>query len=873
MPATINGIGTHYYGAKSKSSHLGTCGSCGRAATLTSYDTREWFCFAFIPLIPIRKFRILDECSSCQRHNRLSAAEFSRQLAETTAPMREAMRRSPRDPQPYAELIHTLVGWGMRTEAERELDSAVALFPQNVDLILLASQLAADRADYERALSFYQAAYQAAPQNSATSYGCGWTLYHLERHEEAVPMLQRAASFDESKRGALYLLGLSQKTLSRWNEALHAFQQLLSLEPGYAQDKKFLRLIRECKEKLGYELTDAERRAGRSWWPFGRKKKWTGPKEPAMVRPALKWAGLALLVLIAAAWGFTAWDEQKHIDVYVDNGLDRPVHAELGALRFDLGPSSHRLQKLGPGAHTIVVREQDGKDLERHSFNIAEASLWDTLWHDRFFVYNIAARRVYRRAVHGYAKNAEDSSYDEELVALQRFFEQRDVDYAFTSVPESIKIDSRTSGAVKKVAFSPADDVDLAAYAVIRAREGKSEEAKTAIERAVSTSPCHNGTRRTQIYMAGLFGSNDGASVAARQWVRDCGETDVDAHRAYQDVFTSQGRRDALREEYRKLLDGSPQSGRLHYLYGRVAKDPKVSIDEHEQALRLDPKLVWPRVALGHVLAEEGRYDDAIREYDTALAAGGYDPSVVSYYAMVWIAKGDPGGGVARIDEIRKRNPDDYHVLQARWLLALAMGEWLTAEQMQKSLARFDDPLDTFLRGVRLARLRGDAGIDARLEEAMRQEELRGVAAQERIQRLLEKRAFAEAEMAIAQAEKTVEPAQRAMLQAYTAAGYLLQGDARAADKLLASAAKNAGDDRLTGAVVQGLQGKISPEEVMSMMREYDATEYGWFVTAVRAAVAKDRAAAARSFDRTIRASSTLGFPYLEAKSFATLMQ
>ena len=59
MPATINGIGTHYYGAQNRSARVDTCKFCRRSATLSSYDTREWFCVIFIPVIPMRKFRIL----------------------------------------------------------------------------------------------------------------------------------------------------------------------------------------------------------------------------------------------------------------------------------------------------------------------------------------------------------------------------------------------------------------------------------------------------------------------------------------------------------------------------------------------------------------------------------------------------------------------------------------------------------------------------------------------------------------------------------------------------------------------------------------------------------------------------------------------
>ena len=126
MPYTLNGIGTHYYGAANRSARVDVCQSCGRSATLSSYDTREFFCIVFIPIIPLGKYRILNDCSSCRRHHRVSAADFAQQVDDRTAPLREAIRRSPRDPQPYVDLVSTLIGWEMRADAERELESAIA---------------------------------------------------------------------------------------------------------------------------------------------------------------------------------------------------------------------------------------------------------------------------------------------------------------------------------------------------------------------------------------------------------------------------------------------------------------------------------------------------------------------------------------------------------------------------------------------------------------------------------------------------------------------------------------------------------------------------------------------------------------------------
>src|SRR5205814_7889273 len=107
------------------------------------------------------------DCSSCRRHHRIAADEFKQKLAEATAPLRDVMKRSPRDPQTHIALIRTLIGWEMRADAQRELDAAVGLFPQNADVVLLAAQMAVGRRELEAAKPLYERAYGIDPANSA----------------------------------------------------------------------------------------------------------------------------------------------------------------------------------------------------------------------------------------------------------------------------------------------------------------------------------------------------------------------------------------------------------------------------------------------------------------------------------------------------------------------------------------------------------------------------------------------------------------------------------------------------------------------------------------------------------------------------------
>ena len=77
MPQRINGIGTSYLGKSNVLSRTGECEACRRGAHLTSYDTRLWFTFFFIPVIPLGKKRILDYCASCTTHRAVPLAEWA----------------------------------------------------------------------------------------------------------------------------------------------------------------------------------------------------------------------------------------------------------------------------------------------------------------------------------------------------------------------------------------------------------------------------------------------------------------------------------------------------------------------------------------------------------------------------------------------------------------------------------------------------------------------------------------------------------------------------------------------------------------------------------------------------------------------------
>src|ERR1041385_6063699 len=99
MPHTVNGIGTHYYGARNEQSRVGICEFCRRDTVLRSYDTRLWFVILFIPIIPLGKKRILNYCSACTRHRVLALAEWEKIKNQNLSEAMAGMAANPQDPK------------------------------------------------------------------------------------------------------------------------------------------------------------------------------------------------------------------------------------------------------------------------------------------------------------------------------------------------------------------------------------------------------------------------------------------------------------------------------------------------------------------------------------------------------------------------------------------------------------------------------------------------------------------------------------------------------------------------------------------------------------------------------------------------------
>ena len=865
MPYTINGIGTHYYGRANASARNGTCDSCHRNATLTSYDTRECFCVVFIPIIPLTRYRIMDECSSCRRHRRLPLQQFKQHLESEIAPLRAAIAANPSDALAHEKLIRTLIGFRMTAEAEDAARKAVETLPQNAILCRLTGAILSGKGDLGGAAAYLRRATNLDPSDHSARAALGNVLYLQQNFTEAARQLEEARRLAPDDRPAIYQLGECYVQLERWPDALAAYQSIAGPTP----EKIVLRRIAECKRKLGYELTPAERRAARRWWPFGRR----GPKKVkvasvsagAQVRPKVVLVGVVAVIAIgiigAAIWGFY---KGRNVDVFFDSAIPRTTFNVDGDTFSPDAPPAHRT--LSPGKHHVIVTDHNGKTIETRDIDIENEGF---SFGGRKYVYNTAALRVYKRASIDYAANENDAGYSEELVALQPFFTIDHLDYVFEMPPQTVELSSGQSKTTKHAFLTT--PMTLEQFAQARLSENNLGDAEKALRIVTTFDPCNARARNLLVGTRLQQKAGDDAVAIAKNGITACASDPISGHRLYQHAKRQLGRDEELLAEYKSELDAHPNSATAHYLYGRLLSGPDNAIPQHRIAIALDPKLGWAHAALAYELMAEGAYSDAMHEFDAALRTPQHDDGTLLYYTYAAIASGQSAAAHELVDPATARleTPNQW---QAKWLLALADKRWVAAKQLYGR----DTSPDAWFAAARLYKLSGDADAYAKhLASADRNKDLRQAAALMHFCDAIESGDWRNAALRL---DAVPEHEHAYLLRLYAAAATMIGGNAPDGAAQLAAVTKLIDDDKdldsmsrkVLASLASGLSTGDETTTIRAMHDDIGKIKDAYFLLGARALARGDRAHAKELFRRSAAASFDLSFPMLAAQRLAS---
>lgn len=867
MPYTLNGIGTRYVGRGSLSTRNGTCAFCGRPAVLSFYDTREFFCFVFIPLIPLWKFRIQSDCSSCRRHHRIAWKEFQALVEARVGPLRADAERG-RDPDPHVRLVEALADLQLFREAEAAATRGLVVAPDHGRLNALLGELLASRGDERAATPHLRKAVAASRDDAQGRLALGRNLGRLGLHDEAIRELDEALRLDPTLFEATAMLADRYVALGRHAEALQQLERLVSMRPELGSNRSILAQLKLCKETLGYPVSDAERKAARRWWPFGRLSFGRGVPAVSDWRKIGIAVGVLAAIFTVVPFGL-AWWRQRHVPLYLDNALEVPVTVELDGEAIPLPPGPVVERTVPPGAHRLVTKGPKG-EIERLDATVEARGFLDVLTEPRFYVYDVAAARIYRRERIGYSADEASRTYHQELIAFQTFFSQPSADFTFSGAPETVRVDSR-QGSVTREAFSAARDVDYVDLGIARWDEGKKDDAEKAVRKAIQLRPCSGKARRNLSSILEYTERVDGALASAREWIADCPGVVVQAHRTYQVLMQGAGQGPNVAEEYRQRLAEHPDVAEWHYLYGRLLPEPGPRLNELREAIRLNPGLLWAHAGLGYDLLAREEHGEAFRELSTALPLTADEPGVAQAFAAAAVGAKEGPAAARTLTDLLRRSPRDEDADQALWLLQVATGEWDAAERSLRSRRQGGaDPDETWRRALQLARLRGlDAEVDGLLDPRHVPAGLAVTAALARFEVALERDG---SPSAVSRLESELQAAKGAVPPLYEfheAASLLLAGGVEAgrakAAALMATARSR---EPVIAVCAAELVGAVGPGVALDQARRtgYPYLRHAYFAGAVRARLDGNVARARELFERCAGSTLDGAFPLLLAR-------
>jgi tetratricopeptide (TPR) repeat protein len=344
---------------------------------------------------------------------------------------------------------------------------------------------------------------------------------------------------------------------------------------------------------------------GKGWHFFARAAL------PPKARRMRRVTGIAVAVLTAwLAW--TVYWTGAHTDLYVFNGFDRPVIAQVGAQRSMVLPRKHAVFGDLPLQSTTVAAswQDEDKPFETLDVNLAHHGRHTAL-------YNVADRAVLSVDYVVYGEGEPPAGRWLERGPVL-FLDER-IDYLFATPPDSKSVSEGSS--IRNSVLAPADegvDVDEVVMALFNMDRG---EQALAVAKAELLVHPEDG-QLLAVTLQTVLQDDFDAQVALARSSLERAPNAVDVHRAYQDLWPA-GRRDALRQEYATLLAAHPRSPMHHYLVGRLAEDGSDEAASHyNAALALDRAYAPVFRALGYHEIVRGRWVEALAQYERFARVG-----------------------------------------------------------------------------------------------------------------------------------------------------------------------------------------------------------------------------------------------------------
>ena len=439
MPHTVNGVGTHYYGKRNKEVHNGTCQSCGYRGNVSAYDTRLWFVVFFIPIIPLGRKRILNDCPNCRRHFVVPLAKWEAQKQLTISGAAEEFRSNP-TPDAAIALHEQLLGFQQMSQAAELRGLMAGKFPADAKVHEYLGVSLSQLGNVKEADGYFLRAHELRPDLPNARAGVAQLRIREGKLDEARALLdfmEKPGAAQLYNLGPLETLGDALQGAGRSADALDLYKKLIAELPAVAQHAGFRKKVEVAQKAVakqtGAKIETILPKKKFSWRGMFRR---STPAAPASGKQTLAVIGIILLVIAAGLAIRNEWVRQ-HREIFVVNGLAAPVIIEIaGAGSVKVPPGGRESFTVGEGDYhaRITGAATEEVDVPVH------ADYFDRWGEHPVWVLNPGGAAILERTVAVYSRKGDLGSVEYSSgEVLTRF---NDVQYPFKPLPRTQSVKS-----------------------------------------------------------------------------------------------------------------------------------------------------------------------------------------------------------------------------------------------------------------------------------------------------------------------------------------------------------------------------------------------------------------------------------------------
>ncbi|HIE98023.1 MAG TPA: zinc-ribbon domain-containing protein [Planctomycetes bacterium] len=636
MPSSINGVGTHYYGSRNKKARTAVCQHCGHNAELTSYETRLWFVFFFIPVIPFGRKRISDQCAVCNRHFAIDLKQWETGRQAETASAIERFRKDQSE-EAAVDVHGQLLGFQQYEDAAVFRASMLEQFPDSTPLMAgLAAHLEFIGLPGE-AVELWERSFRLDPELPEARVGMACRRMHDNKPDEArelLSFLEQPGAEQQYSLDPLFDLAGHYQQGSDHEQTIQVFEVLLKAYPDLAKDHKVRAFVQTSEKALHRKesILPATQHSvsGLFTSQYSSNQRWA--------------VGIAI-TLVLAVIGMTINNEyiRRHrlLTVINDTGVAATIQIDD---QSPLSVMGMQTLTMSEGTHTLRVF---GPVVEIHTLDV-EADYWDRWTKNPVWILNVGGAGIIADVTVYYAVNPRAPTV--RLIA-DPLIVKPDVDFAFEEPPESVSIsgelDVQTRTAIAWLEVGETSDATVAGFDMLQ--QSDAAQAWSYAQRQLQRDPENenllnvlalSAKPRDMSRLRTLLESKLDYRPVVLHW-----------HRLYQnlpDVSKDYAKTLALYETY---LRADPQNAKLIYLRGRFDRDLEVGQKALAQAIETDPAFGWPCFSRGYTHMCSGEWQSALDDFRLAIERN-VPPEKVQIYRHVAML------GLRRLSELEQQYTD-----------------------------------------------------------------------------------------------------------------------------------------------------------------------------------------------------------------------